>query len=466
MNLLLAFLVMLPAFPGAQGFGADTVAGSGRHLNPPNTTVYRITSLADGGAGTLRECIDANVPRICIFETSGVIVLKTNLRILHPYITIAGETSPVPGIMLRNGELGILTHDVLVRYLHIRAGDDPAGTDPASRGGVGFYGDAPSDPGVYNVVVDHLSLSWSIDELADTWYKNVHDVTVSNSIISEALYDSIHPMGPQSTAIIVGEDSQRISYIRNLLASNYSRNPYFKAGTSTELINNVVYHWGYGTGGHDAAWAMADLSDYDHVGKPAFHTFIGNNYKCGPDSECSFAPIFSSAGSDALPSGSKIFVKSNLGPRRTADSLPEWDITNGLPKDKYCTSQPPLYSGASAVSGEKAYTDVLQNAGAYPKYRDAVDTRIVQEVQSGGGRFINCVAPDGTARCEKNAGGWPQYQMVRIAHQLPANPNSLQPSGYTALEEWLVQFPLAPANPTPTPSAAPTPSPTYPPCTT
>lgn len=465
-RLLFSLLAALPAFPGAHGFGSETVGGSGRNLNPPQTTVFRISSLADAGPGSLRECIDASGPRTCIFETSGVIPITKSLRVLNPYITIAGQTAPVPGITIINGEISVLTHDVVVRDLHIRAGDNPQGTDYASRGTIGFYGD---NGGAWNVVADKLSLSWAIDETVDFWYSNVHDITLSNSIVSESLYASLHPQGPQGTASIVGEEATHISYIGNLFAHNFSRNPYFKAGSVTELIDNVIYHWGYGKNGHDGSWAMADLSDYDHTGKCSFHSFVGNVYKCGIDSECNFAPVFSSAGTDAFPPCGRVYVRDNIGPKRTSAAQPEWDITNGLPKATYCTSQPPLSSGTVSLGSEKAYPAALANAGAFAKYRDPIDTRIVQETQAGSGKFINCVASDGSDRCKDNAGGYPQVPEIKIKHELPANPNGLAASGYTNLEVWLDKFPVAPVTPIPTPSPSPSPSPTppqqvYPPC--
>jgi hypothetical protein len=476
MTAVLFLLSVLPAYPGCLGFGCESVGGSGRNLTPPATTTYVVSTLADSGAGSLRACVESSGPRTCVFEVSGTIKLANWLKVTNPYITVAGETSP-GGVTLRGWNLMILTHDVIVTHLKARSGDDPDGAPPGNRRPLGVYGDNSTAPGAWNVVLDHLSLSWAIDENFDTWYGGLHDISLTNSILSEPLYQSTHPQGPQSTAILIGDETQRLSLVRNLFAHNFSRNPYFKAGASAETVNNVVYHWGYGKDGHDGSWAMVDLSDYDLTRKLSFHNFIGNVFKCGTDSECKFPPIFSSLGDVALNPGSKIYVRGNIGPGRPDDSQPEWNITNGLPKPQLCTSAPAVKgSNVPDVKAGQALTEVLRDAGAFPKDRDAVDARIVAETQAGTGQFINCVSADGTERCKANAGGWPLTPEYHRALKLPDNPNAIASNGYTTLENWLHTYPQAftPPVPTPTPTAlptpapittvTPTPNPLYPPC--
>jgi hypothetical protein len=474
--LFLALLMALPAFPTCQGFGCPSVGGSGRNLTPPQSTTYVVSTLADSGTGSLRACVEASGPRTCVFEVGGYIDTQSYLKVDNPFITIAGQTSP-GGVTLRGCNVMVRTHDVIIRHLKIRNTDTPNDNcPPGNRRPLGIYADGPQGPAA-NVVLDHLSLSWAIDELFDTWYTGIRDVSLTSSILSEALYDSVHPQGPQSTAILLGEGTERISFVRNLLAHAFSRNPYDKAGVSAELVNNVIYHWGYGKGGHDGSWAMMDLSDYDHTGKKSFYDILGNAWKCGTDSECRFAPVFSSPGVDALNVESKIYAKGNTGPGRPTDSGDEWLITNGLPKPQVCTSARVFKdSTVQAVSTTQAFNEVLRDAGAFPKERDVVDARIVAETQMGQGSFKNCVVDDGSPRCagSLNAGGWPQLKAHTRKLALPADPNGVDPRGYTNLELWLETYPVAftPPNPTPTPTPGPLPSPTatvtpnpsYPPC--
>src|SRR5690606_31741653 len=132
------------------GFGVDTAAGRGGQ-------VHRVTNLKDSGAGSLRACVNASGPRVCVFEVSGTIRMAGDLTIRNPKITIAGQTAPSPGIMLRGGGLHIATSDVLVQHLRVRPGDDPEGHTPENRDALKI-----SNPElITNIVVDHCSFSWA-----------------------------------------------------------------------------------------------------------------------------------------------------------------------------------------------------------------------------------------------------------------------------------------------------------------
>src|SRR5438067_7305302 len=138
---------VVSAFPGAEGFGATTPGGRGGRA-------IAITNLSDEGPGSFRSACEAEGPRIVIFRVSGLITLTRKLVIKNPYITIAGQTAPGDGICLRNFTFVIATHDVVVRYLRSRLGDVTAQEDDSIT----------LAAGVKNVVVDHCSATWSIDE--------------------------------------------------------------------------------------------------------------------------------------------------------------------------------------------------------------------------------------------------------------------------------------------------------------
>lgn len=416
----------LSAFPAAEGFGSLTPGGSGRHINPPATTVYRVKSLADSGANTLRECVDANRPRVCIFETSGRIALKTPLVIRHPYITIAGQTAPSPGIMITDASVRVNTHDVVIRHLEIRIGDSPSGPDPAQRDGVTIAG--TSSARVYNVVLDHLSISWGIDEnLGIGLY--VNDITISNSIISEALYNSIHPKGPHSKGLLVGDFAQNISIHHNLLAHNQDRNPRIKPGTSTEFISNFVYNWGGGSSG----WNEANIADTENTGVPSLLNFIGNNYKVGADGRAA-APLYGSP----VASGSRAYVLSNIGPVRTSESMDDWKIST-LPSGARSTAPVFPLSGVTPHSGLDTPKAVLTRAGSRPREQNAVDNRVKTEARNGTGRLKDCLVG-----CSKPAGDFPEKMVISRSLVLPSNINGDDNNnGYTNLEDWLEGFAAA-----------------------
>jgi hypothetical protein len=236
----------LPVFPGAQGFGSATRAGRGGE-------VVRVTTLAARGPGSLREALLRQGARTIIFDVAGVITTREHLEIRDPFVTVAGQTAPAPGITIHGAGLTITTHDVLVQHLHVRPGGDKDGPNFGSRDAIEIRGDAQGSLDVFNVVIDHCSMSWGTDETMSTWYRGVRDVTVSHSIIAETLDDAGHPQGDHSKGLLVGDHTRRFSILRNLLIHNDDRNPHVKGDASALFVNNLVYNYG--------RWPLARLRD-------------------------------------------------------------------------------------------------------------------------------------------------------------------------------------------------------------
>src|SRR5690606_17601334 len=174
----------VPAFPGAEGFGAFTPGGRGGR-------VIAVTTLESDGPGSLRAAVQAKGPRIIVFRVGGLIDMKGGIAIEEPFVTIAGQTAPGDGICLANGSLTIRTHDVVLRHLRVRVGDGPTGGNPENRDALCIAG---SGDEAYNIVVDHCSFSWALDENVQTW-RGPRDITIQWSITSESLLDSLHPKG-------------------------------------------------------------------------------------------------------------------------------------------------------------------------------------------------------------------------------------------------------------------------------
>lgn len=340
--------------------------------------IIEVTSLAEKGPGTLQACLKINAPRICIFKITGTISLKKALRIQYPFVEIAGKSAPLPGIILSGAGLKIETHDVSVDNLQIRIGDSLKGPDPQSRDGVSIGSD--KNP-VYNVTLDHLSISWAIDENLGIWYPDTHDITIKNCIISEALNNSIHPKGPHSKGVLVGDGIKRVSLKNNLLAHNFERNPYFKPGSTGEVINNVIYDWG-NRGGHN----IANVTDTAGVGEPVLLNFIGNYFKMGINSY--LAP---SLHGNPIDRNTRLYVKDNIGPTRLNITDEDWLITN-IPQIPHRSAAPvmPLIN-AEIMSSKDAFEYVLKNAGSHPERRNDTDTRIINEVRSGTGDIKDCL---------------------------------------------------------------------------
>lgn len=486
----------LPAFPGAQGFGTRTVAGSGRHLTTPCTKIMKVTNLNDRGTGSLRACLEAAGPRVCVFEVAGVLRAHDTLRIRSPYVTVAGQTAPAPGFIIRGANISVETSDVLIQHLHLRVGDDPrpsccgskscsstviCSVDPASRDGITLYN--PSSTPIRNIVIDHVSISWALDEgfSINAGDGGVESVTLSNSIISSGLDMSIHPEASNTTdpghskgILIGGRRVNKLSLHHSLLAHNADRNVRVAVHDelSMEYLNNVIYNWGRGKGvgrtieGARPSTATTPRHLIDIVGttyQPGIDTFcpettyqpsICQSLAGGVDTEAMRKKMHyilrvGSGVSSGLQPNSRYFLRDNLGP--TSTGTDSWDVVD--PRFFHSGTSTLIYpsvraeaSVASSMSvavhaRDAAYSKVLLTAGARPWERDTVDRKVVNDVILGTGTIVNCVAPDGSERCKKNAGGWPYYRAAVRVLTLPSNPHADDDrDGYTNLEEWLHSF--------------------------
>ena len=417
----------LPVIPGAAGYGMDTKAGRGG-------AVYRVTTLGASGAGSLKACIDATGPRTCVFEVSGVIRLTSDLIIRNDQIRIAGQTAPSPGIMLRGAALLINASDVLVQHIRIRTGDDPVGPNPDNRDSLKITGNSTKT--VHNVVIDHCSFSWALDEVASTW--GPHDnITFTNNIFAEPLNESLHPQYdgtgtmPHGYGVLFGpSDNSSITFVGNLLAHIVERNPLSRAAELV-MVNNLVYNRG-----------TMDVQLESQDGRVTKSSVVGNEFLRGPSFSRPTRPIFVFTSSDhSLLPGSRVYVNDNRAPDSGSTYSELVTLTGGdvIPNLMTQTTAPVWNTGLVVrnTAASAVYSRVLSFAGARPTDRDSVDKRVVESVRTRTGQIINCVSPDGTTRCKKNAGGWPSYAQNHRALTLPANQASIASNGYSNLENWL-----------------------------
>ncbi|MBD3391096.1 MAG: hypothetical protein GF418_03485 [Chitinivibrionales bacterium] len=449
----------LPAFPGAEGFGSETPGGRGGD-------VLCVTSLDDdGSAGTFRWAVDQIGPRIVVFKTGGIVTLDRPMDIENPYITIAGQTAPGDGICLKGGRIAVRTHDVIVRGMRVRVGD-AEGTDVSVRDGIAVLGMSDS---VYNVVIDHCSFSWAIDENASMNYTRNSDITFQWCIFSEGLLESIHHEGElHAMGLLLSGTAKNVSLHHCLFAHNYSRNPMVNAdGLSLEMINNVIYNW------------QADGTTFTGTGNIHTANIIGNCYRVGPQSDSTHKRIKAFYIRDKDPDGSSFYLHDNLGPTRPDDSYDEWDIVlyrDGDDKLEQFKSAAPVFagSGITAQSAADAYGSVLSYAGALAPARDAVDDRVARQVIDGNGHIIDS---------QDEVGGWPVYasgpapadadndgmpDAWETARDLsPENDGDAaadrDSDGYTNIEEYINS--LFPAQPDTTVGFSPEPDPPPPPAT-
>ena len=362
----------LPVFPGAEGFGTRTPAGRGGK-------VIEVTSLADHGPGTLRAALEEAAPRIIVFRTSGTIQLESELFINRPYVTVAGQTAPGGGICIKNAGIVITTHDVLIRHIRVRPGNEGA-VDADVNDAVAILGRHGDIDGAHHVVLDHISASWAEDETISTWY-GAHDVTIGWSIISEALNRSRHRKATHSAGLLIGDGSYHVSVHHNLLAHNDFRNPLISQGGTHDFVNNVVYNWGV---------LPAEITDED---SNSFLNFVGNYFVRGPSTQGGpYEILINPDYGSGIP---RIYVEGNLGPHRPNSEADEWSLVGygfgkeGVAPETYRSrarfATPPI----TEQTALEAFEMVLAEAGATEPTRDAVDFRVVVDVRNRTGTIID-----------------------------------------------------------------------------
>jgi len=421
----------LPSFPGAEGYGSKSVGGRGGKI-------IEVTNLNDSGPGSLRAAIDQSSPRIIVFTVGGTIELDSSLEIKEPYITIAGQTAPGDGITLKNsGEnlvdtLIISTHDVIVRYIRSRPG-------PPKE--ISSNGDALEilGPGAYNVIIDHCSFSWGIDEVVSTWY-DAHDISIQWSIISEGLNCSMHQKGCHGMGLLLGsEGSKNISIHHNLFAHNIQRNPLIQTSGTVDFINNVIY---------DAGFTPITLNDNYGLVKV---NIIGNYYK-----QNFINSEFLLSANSETGIGMEIFLSGNITPTREENNLSEKLVAKPDSR-KWIISRQIESLFITTTSAFEAYDQVLSDAGSskgvnaegiFFNRQDTVDIRIINDVKNGTGKAIdNPVEVGGWPRLSKGVvvldndhDGMPD-EWEKLYGFDPSNPTEsymdFDGDGYTNIEEYL-----------------------------
>lgn len=397
----------LRVFPGAEGFGSTSRAAYGDPSQSP--VVLTVDTLEPTGAGSLDQALRDPRPRVIVFEVSGTIVFHGTFVIREPYVVVAGQTAPSPGITIAGGNLGIRTHDVLVQHLRIRPGDDPDGPTPTTRDAVSL---ANSDEPVHDVVVDHCSLSWSTDEVAESWYQSHHN-TFSSCIFSEALDDSIHPEGAHAMGPLFGSSSHHTTLVRSLLMSNRWRNPRIACG-QLAAVNNLIYNPGNAVFEFDAYTSGDETLCGD-----TWLSCIGNVAIAGPSTTVSYLVRTNEANA-----GTQLYFDDNVDPGELYRNNSSVDPV---------VSQPPVPIDCVTVRpSSEVESYVVADVGARPTDRDEVDRRLMGEIANRQGQIIDS---------QDDVGGWPTLVENERPLTPPVDPHGDDDGdGYTNLEEWLHCF--------------------------
>ena len=388
------------AFPGAQGWAAHTPGGRGG-------AILRVTTLAPTGPGSISEALATPGPRTIVFEVGGVIDLgRQELRITEPFLTIAGQTAPQPGVTLIRGGLIIATHDVVIRHLRVRPGQ--AGV--AKMAGPDF--DAVTTVrGAHNVIVDHCSMTWATDENLSAsstrfdgedeaaWRKSAsHAITFSNNLLAEGLANSAHKKGEHSKGTLVHDHVNDILIVGNLYAHNYERSPLFKGGARGQVINNLIYNPGQRA-------VHYNLIAEEWVGHPYSRGQMvvrGNVMRAGPSTEPLAMVMVGGSGDLELYSEDNLAV-DRLG-NKEIQALGRYTTTPI--KIEAPSPIPALPFGVKLLSSAQVQDAVVAGVGARPWDRDDVDRRILADVIEGRGKIIDN---------EDEVGGYPVQQATRQA---------------------------------------------------
>lgn len=388
----------IPAFPGAWGGGMYSFGGRGGK-------VFVVTCLEDAGPGTFREACNAIGPRIVVFNVAGTITLKNRIRIRAPYITIAGQTAPGDGVCIRGATVSIDTHDVVIRHLRFRRGETNVANRDDSLGG---------NP-VGNIMLDHLSASWGLDENL-SMYRHMYrppggaadlklptvNITIQWCISSEALDTYNHSLG----STIGGHNS---TFHHNLWANNAGRNPSIGMDDDFNFVNNVVFNWRHRT--------------VDGGDQKSKYNIINNYFKPGPGTP--EGPV----GYRVLRPDGRRAAGDKTGPREWGQAHVSGNVVAGhdaisrdnwaggvqidgdddpkviLPRVK--VEKPFPMAELPVQPATEAYDAVLAGVGATRPKRDTVDQRIIKAVRDG-------TAAEGTVQGVitdvKQVGGYPEYR--------------------------------------------------------
>lgn len=394
----------LPAFPGAEGYGAAASGGRGGE-------VYHVTHLKDNGEGSFRDAV-SKPNRTVVFDVGGLIKLESRVNVSSG-ITIAGQTAPGKGITLYGQSIAFnKISNVIVRYIRMH------GSINMSRGSCVLVADS-SD----NIIFDHVSVTWG--RWDDLHIKGSSNITLQYCLIGESL-------DPQRFGALL-ERPEYLSIHHCLWINNQSRNP--KAKARIDYVNNVIYNWGTSgfIGGHSSAHHYQDL--------------VNNYFISGPSSSEHFLSMFTET-DHVFQQGN--YVDTNKDGVLNGRLVNDNDFMNEKLKASLVTEKQNVPSIPVTIeTAGQAYQKILKEAG-HNLHRDEVDTRLINELQSLGtkGNII---------WTETMVGGQPKTETViqtnkdtdgdgipdewELSHKLdPSNGkdgNLIGKSGYTHLETYM-----------------------------
>ena len=455
---------------------AHYARGHSAYFGPKKTTVYKVTNLNTEGPGSLRAALEAVGPRVVVFEVSGNIDFTPHgsLYIGNPYVTVAGQTAPSPGITLNGCELHVRTHDVLLQHIRIRMGDlpDPEQAKRYEKSDWTQFSERDClKLGGERVVVDHCTFSWATDELVQS---TALGATFRQNIFAECLDSPKHHKGGHSKALLIPDQTPRerryCAVIGNLFAHNADRHPAAQGGTKLVHVNNFIYD---ATRKPGVGLTLSNGAFRGDGGGPIRASVIANHFDRVPaplrfisrpldvDGEVYLKDFLVTYTPAELREYEKL-IRKTVDEKQFKDYLEgkekpakgenevvhehledPWDASHMLmfrwwmgeriyPLKSKVQEPPLVLPGLEIKPAREVRNWVLATAGARPADRDAVDARVVKQVRDRTGQII---------QSQGDVGGWPELERKRRKLTVPDNPSADDDGdGYTNLEEWLHSF--------------------------
>ncbi|MCK5216330.1 MAG: DUF2341 domain-containing protein [Methanosarcinales archaeon] len=466
----------LQVVPDLYGYGTDTRAAYGA-ANDPEICIVDSLGTSSGNPdwnstgytvgvfkGTLLECVEgldtlngetidghvvsANSGKIILFETSGTINQTGSDGVTEPYTysvgnytTIAGQTSPNPGILLRNILIyAPATHDIFIQHIRGRM-DGPPSLPFGNHKSFSFVN-------TYNIVVDHVSAAWGADVQMAFWYSGsgvLENFTVSNCLIAEPRTNVglVDEDADDAKGFMIGESGNHIYPRNGLLYGNVFMNTRYRApelkycealAVNNYCYNNLVYSM--------RTWDAQGAGNY---------SLVGNVIAGGPMSGASASDWVTSTGTvnwSSPLSQHSLYTYDNKCDSGTQTSSSDWSYVRVRALNEILTADGPNYPNVK-VTGEDPVNDsplwstgltylpsedvkdyIIENVGAYPAFRDSLDTRFIANITDDTGRASLASGPPA-------AGDWPVLDVNTTILSIPANPHINSGNGYTNLEVWL-----------------------------
>jgi len=382
---------MFATIAAALLFGAQPALAS-----PPDPTqggrggrVIRVTSLAKSGPGTLAAALAEKGPRIIVFEVGGTIDLeRSTLTIEEPFVTIAGQTAPAPGITIVRGGIDVRGHDVKMQHIRVLTGVD--GQPKLS----GWEADTFSTVAAWNVLVENCTLMWGIDEnmsasgprftgntLAEWRQGTSHNIVFRRNLAAEGLADASHPKGEHSKGSLIHDNATGIVFERNVWAHNVERSPLVKGGAQVLMVNNLIYN-----PRHRAVhYNLMDLEWAGHAPVTGEITAVGNVYRAGNDTDPGL-PFLMIGGVGDLA----FYGRDNRAVDKFGDKLPMFG-RYGETGARILEAKAPLASldGYEILPSGEVETTLLATVGARPWNRGPQEIRVLYFIAEGRGDIID-----------------------------------------------------------------------------